>query len=56
MIHLTDIEKKVIERYPVTDKEKNCKVEKNKRDWLREEYKKELSEISKRIYENQPET
>jgi hypothetical protein len=61
MRYLTEIEKKVFDKYPVTDKEKNCRVEKNKRDWLREQYKKELTlndeqkTISKQEYDHQPE-
>lgn len=55
MIILTEIEKKVLERYPVTDKERNCRVEKCKRDWLRENYRKELNE-AKKIYADKPET
>lgn len=54
MIHLTEIEKKVLAKYPVTDKEKNCRVEKTKRDWLRENYKRELLEAD-RLYKDQQE-
>lgn len=52
MIHLTEIEQKVIDKYPITDYEKTCKVEKTKRDWLREFYRQEL-EQAKRLYEDQ---
>lgn len=57
MIFLTEIEKKVLERYPVTEKEKNCRTEKCKRDWLRLQYKKQLEQetISKKEYNYQPE-
>ena len=57
MIWLSEIEKKVLERYPITEKEKNCRVEKCKRDWLREQAKKEYESqtISKHIYEGKPE-
>jgi len=58
MRYLTEIEKKVFDKYPITDKEKNCRVEKTKRDWLREQYKNELNEQkanSKQEYNHQPE-
>ena len=57
MLQLSEIEKKVMERYPITEKERNCRVEKDKRNWLRAQLKKEYEqkEISKRIYEGKPE-
>ena len=57
MIHLTEIEKKVLEKYPITPKEKNCRVERDKRNWLREQYKKEIEQKanSKQEYDHQPE-
>lgn len=58
MTHLSEIEKKVFEIYPVTEKERNCRVEKSKRDWLREKMKKELYEqaaYSKKVYDDKPE-
>jgi disulfide oxidoreductase YuzD len=57
MIQLTEIEKKVYERYPVTEKERNCRVERDKRNWLRAQLKKEYEqkEFSKHIYEGKPE-
>ena len=58
MIHLTEIEKKIYDRYPITTKEKNCRYERQKRNWLREQYKKELLEQaanSKQEYHYQPE-
>jgi hypothetical protein len=57
MIHLTEIELKVLERYPITDKEKNCRVERHKRDWLRENYRKELEQKanSKQEHDHQQE-
>ena len=57
MIHLTEIELKVLEKYPITEKEKNCRVERDKRKWLREQYKRELEQKanSKQEYDYQPE-
>lgn len=57
MIHLTEIENKVLEKYPITQKEKNCRVERDKRKWLREQYKRELEQAanSKQEYDHQPE-
>ena len=52
MIHLTEIEQKVMDKYPITDYEKTCKVERTKREWLREFYRQEL-EQAKRLYEDQ---
>ena len=56
MIYRTELDQKVYDKYPITSKEKNCKVEKCKRDWLRAEYKRELIEQTKRLYEDKPET
>lgn len=57
MIHLTEIEKKVLERYPIIEKEKNCRAERDKRNWLRKLYTIELEQEknSKQEYANQPE-
>jgi len=57
-MRLSETDKKVFEVYPVTEKEKNCRVEKCKRDWLRDELRKKIYEQtanSKREYTNQPE-
>jgi hypothetical protein len=56
VIYRNELDQKVYDKYPITQKEKNCKVEKCKRDWLRAEYKKELIEQTKRLYEDKPET
>ena len=47
---MSELERKVLERYPETEKEKTCRVEKAKRDWLRLEYKKQLIDEQKRDY------
>lgn len=48
-----------MDRYPVTDKEKNCRYEKQKQDYLREEYKRELlnekEKVDTAISEHKPE-
>lgn len=41
---VTEIEKMVYEKYPISEKERNCRVEKDKRNWLRAEYRKQLIE------------
>jgi hypothetical protein len=47
------IEKMVYERYPVTKEEMSCARERDKRDYLRSQYKKELKKgfVSKKHYE-----
>lgn len=39
-----EIEKRVYETYPVTDKEKRCMIEKSKNEWKRFELAKKLYE------------
>lgn len=51
------IRKIVMMRYPVTSKEKACAREKQKREWLRDEYRKKLIDEwqrEKRVFNTVP--
>ena len=37
-----------MERYPRTDKEKNCRQEREKRNWLRQQYFNELEKLKQK--------
>lgn len=43
----SEIKKMIYDRYPVTEKEKTCAMERRKRNYMRSEFKKRLVQIQR---------